>query len=75
MEQIFLTAVELPEADRAAFVAHACGADAGLLAEVEALLQADREGGSLIAEVRRETRMLLRAIAGPLVSGQDPPTK
>lgn len=49
IQQIFLQAADLPASDRDAFLAGACGGDAGLRSEVESLLRADSADGSLIA--------------------------
>ena len=40
MMAVFVDAAELPQAERAAFIATACGSDAALRAEVESLLAA-----------------------------------
>jgi serine/threonine protein kinase/tetratricopeptide (TPR) repeat protein len=45
VKSVFLEAVELPVADRAAFLAERCGADADLLARVSALLAAHDSAG------------------------------
>jgi hypothetical protein len=73
MEKIFSAAVELPEADRAPFLERACGGDALLLAEVRDLLEADRQCGSLLAAVRRETQSLLKVIAKPADNSRKKP--
>lgn len=44
----FHAALEQPESERAAFLAQACGADAELFADVEALLNADKRPGSFL---------------------------
>jgi tetratricopeptide (TPR) repeat protein len=47
--RIFTEALELPAADREAFVAERCGGDRALRDEVLALLAADREAGDFLA--------------------------
>ena len=49
VKRIFGDAIELPEAQRAAFVAKACGNDAELRADVEALLAVLATGGAFLA--------------------------
>ena len=48
LEDIFLEAVEKAPADRAAYLDGACGSDAGLRAQIEALLRSHEEAGSLL---------------------------
>jgi WD40 repeat protein/serine/threonine protein kinase len=50
LEDIFLAAVEKPPADRAAYLDAACGADAELRAQVEALLRSHEQAGSLLEQ-------------------------
>jgi serine/threonine protein kinase len=50
LEDIFLAAVEKAQADRAAYLDTACGSDAGLRAQVEALLRSHEEAGSLLEQ-------------------------
>jgi tetratricopeptide (TPR) repeat protein len=50
LEDIFLAAVEKAPADRAAYLDAACGSDAGLRAQVEALLRSHEEAGSLLEQ-------------------------
>src|SRR5262249_31839810 len=50
LEDIFLAAVEKAPADRAAYLDFACGADAELRAQVEALLRSHEEAGSLLEQ-------------------------
>jgi serine/threonine protein kinase len=50
LEDIFLAAVEKAPADRAAYLDAACGPDAGLRAQVEALLRSHEEAGSLLEQ-------------------------
>jgi serine/threonine protein kinase/Flp pilus assembly protein TadD len=50
VEDIFLAAVEKAPADRAAYLDAACGPDAGLRAQVEALLRSHEEAGSLLEQ-------------------------
>jgi serine/threonine protein kinase/tetratricopeptide (TPR) repeat protein len=50
LEDIFLAAVEKAPADRAAYLEAACGADAELRAQVEALLRSHEEAGSLLEQ-------------------------
>ena len=65
MEEIFSAAVELPEADRAAFLERECGGNTALRTEVESLLRADSHCPALFTAVRRETRSLLEMIGRP----------
>lgn len=64
---MFQTALECAPDDRSAFISAACGDDDFLRREVEALLAADEEAGSLI-----ETPAY--AVAAPLIAGGDAPT-
>src|ERR1700722_12906083 len=48
MQGLFLEAVDLPETERGAFLAAACGDDHALHAEVIAMLREDAHGGSLL---------------------------
>ena len=48
VRDIFLAAAELPPADRPAYLAQACGADANLRAAVERLLAAHSEPASVL---------------------------
>src|SRR5262249_30370227 len=50
LEDIFLAAVEKAPADRAAYLDAACGSDAELRAQVEALLRSHEEAGSLLEQ-------------------------
>ncbi len=50
VEEIFLAAVDRAPADRPAYVADACAGDAGQQAQVEALLKAHAEAGSLLEQ-------------------------
>jgi serine/threonine protein kinase len=47
-ETIFGLAVELPAAERSAFLTHACGGDAALREKVEQLLKAHEDAGDLL---------------------------
>ncbi len=67
VDQLFQAALERPSEDRSAFISTACGGDDSLRCEVEALLAADEEAGSLI-----ETPAY--AVAAPLIAGGDGPT-
>ncbi len=49
-EAIFHGALQLPEAQRAAYLSRACGADAALRERVENLLKAHEEAGAFLAE-------------------------
>ncbi len=51
IEDIFLAAVEKAPAERAAFLDAACAGDAGLRAQVEALLRSHEQGGSLLEQL------------------------
>src|SRR5262249_18439563 len=50
VEDIFLAAVEKAPADRAGYLDAACGADAELRTQVEALLRSHEEAGSLLEQ-------------------------
>jgi serine/threonine protein kinase/tetratricopeptide (TPR) repeat protein len=50
VEEIFLTALEKAPADRAGYLDAACGTDAELRAQVEALLRSHEEAGSLLEQ-------------------------
>ena len=50
VKEVFLDALDRPDSQRAEFVAQACGADALLRREVEALLQSDAAAGSFCEE-------------------------
>jgi serine/threonine protein kinase len=67
VDQLFQAALERAPDDRSAFISEACGGDDSLRREVEALLAADGEAGSLI-----ETPAY--AVAAPLIVGGDAPT-
>ena len=47
-ESIFAQALEVPDADRTAFLDRACGGNEDLRAEVESLLQADARTGDCL---------------------------
>lgn len=64
VDEVFQAALERAPAERAAFVSAACGDDNSLRREVELLLAADGEAGSLI-----ETPAY--AVAAPLMIGED----
>ncbi|MEO8370167.1 MAG: protein kinase [Candidatus Solibacter sp.] len=53
IREVFESALEHSPADRAAFVEHACGGNALLVAEVERMLAADSEGNSLLDKNER----------------------
>jgi serine/threonine protein kinase/tetratricopeptide (TPR) repeat protein len=62
VQQIFLEAVDLPPADRAAFLDRACAGDAALRAEVESLLHADvADSTPLHGAIGREVASMLDA--------------
>lgn len=48
IDEVFQAALECPAVERIAFISQACGDDASLRREVEALLAADGQAGSLI---------------------------
>lgn len=50
VDQLFQAALERAPEERAAFISEACGDDDSLRLEVEALLAADGQAGSLFAE-------------------------
>ncbi|HET8645258.1 MAG TPA: serine/threonine-protein kinase, partial [Vicinamibacteria bacterium] len=60
IEALFDEAAALPPAERAAFLARACGNDQAMRAEIESLLEADEKGGDFLA-----TPVAGRASAAP----------
>ena len=48
VDEIFFAALDLPDGERAGFVASTCGEDAGLRREVESLLSADESAGRFL---------------------------
>ncbi len=54
-EQIFHEARAMPPSEQAAFIRGACGSDASLLAQVEALLKADAEAGGFLRAIEDYT--------------------
>jgi len=67
VQEIFLAAVDLPERDRTAYLARACGGNSELRAEVESLLRADStQGLSLDTAIEMEAGSLLE---GPALLG------
>src|SRR5262245_4800297 len=64
VDQLFQAALERAPEDRFAFINAACGGDDSLCREVEALLAADGEAGSLI-----ETPAY--AVGAPLIAGEE----
>lgn len=66
IQNLFHEAVELPEAERLAFVAAACGDDEALREEVASLLAEDARGSSLLDEP-------VGAVAGRLLSDDAAP--
>src|SRR5215471_1432514 len=64
VDQLFQAALERAPEERTAFISEACGDDDSLRREVEALLAADAQAGSLI-----ETPAY--AVAAPLIVGGD----
>ncbi|MDQ3805190.1 MAG: protein kinase, partial [Acidobacteriota bacterium] len=58
VEEIFGRALDLPHEAREKFLTEACGADAGLRAEVERLLRADAEAGGFIADPAFDVRQV-----------------
>lgn len=67
IDEVFQAALERGPEERAAFIGEACGDDDSLRLEVEKLLAADGEAGSLI-----ETPAY--AVAAPMIVGDDAPT-
>jgi hypothetical protein len=59
IEELFHQSIELPEEQRAAFLRDRCGADQGMIREIEALLAADDQESPLIAEEVRPARVLV----------------
>lgn len=68
VQEIFLAAADLPEAERAAFLAAACLDDSELKAEVESLLRADTTAGEALTEAIESEASLL--LDGSLLVGQ-----
>jgi serine/threonine protein kinase/sugar lactone lactonase YvrE len=64
VDQVFQAALERTPEERAAFISGACGDDDSLRREVEALLAADRQAGSLI-------KAPAYVVAAPLIVGGD----
>src|SRR5262245_8954129 len=64
--QVFMDVAELPEAERQAALRQACGGDAPLRAEVEALLRAERLAGGFMGN---PTGMSRHAEDGPVATG------
>ena len=64
VDQLFQAALEREPEERAAFISEACGGDDSLRREVEALLAADGQAGSLIEAPAY-------AVAAPLIVGGD----
>ena len=50
VKEIFQAAVELPEAEREAYLAGACGGDPSLRTEIESLIAAHEEPGSFLGD-------------------------
>ena len=72
LEEIFHGAIELPPERRGAFLDGACGSDARLRAEVEAMLEVDESGATLAPAVGGEARLLAESIVEappPLATG------
>ena len=60
VQEIFLTAADLPPSDRARFLDRVCEGDTGLRGEVESLLRADSTGGSMVeAAIHSEAASML----------------
>jgi serine/threonine-protein kinase len=70
MEAVFFEALELPVEDRPAFLDRACGGDAALRAELEAVLAAHQSAGGT-----RDTDRLLSPEATGLGAGLPPGTR
>jgi serine/threonine protein kinase/tetratricopeptide (TPR) repeat protein len=67
VEELFLTAVELPPSERDLFLRAECKGDTALRAEVEALLRADTDGPGFITDaIRTEIDSLMDA-ENPLI--------
>src|SRR5262245_46844559 len=64
VDQIFQASLECAPEERTAFINEACGADDSLRREIEALLAADEEAGSLIEAPAY-------AVVAPLIVGAD----
>jgi predicted Ser/Thr protein kinase len=67
---IFEAAYELPAADRAAFLAVACGADESLRREVESLLAAEARAGAFLEDAGPTIAETLAPQAAPLTPGE-----
>jgi len=50
IKQLFQAALNRPAADRSAFIRDACGADLGLIAEIESLLEAHASAGNFVED-------------------------
>src|SRR5215470_12193178 len=48
IQSLFHQAVDLPEEEQPAFLKKSCGGDADLIAEVQAMLEADSKGNSVL---------------------------
>jgi serine/threonine protein kinase/tetratricopeptide (TPR) repeat protein len=64
VQELFLTAADLPDAEQVAWLDSACNGDASLRSEVESLLRADRTGGAPLDSA-------IRSMASSVVD--DPP--
>src|SRR5262245_62202534 len=65
IKDLFGEAIQLPESERAAFVARACEGDAHVHAEVELLLEAHASAGGFLAHPTMPAREAASADAGP----------
>lgn len=70
IQEIFQAALELPDADRAPFVAGTCAADAELLRSVHAMLDADSRTALLDGDVAAVARDVLGHAGGVAPAGE-----
>jgi serine/threonine-protein kinase len=64
-EELFHAALDIEPTDRAAFLQHACGADAELLKEVQSLLQSAEESIDFLPQAVFEVAHSMKAESGP----------
>jgi hypothetical protein len=70
VQEVFTEALKRSSAERAAYLAEACGADTELRAEVESLLKHDRQAGSdFLRSPGRPPRMATGTCAVPANAG------
>ncbi|MEM6992222.1 MAG: protein kinase [Myxococcota bacterium] len=64
LEEVFMAALDRPTAERRAYVAHECADDDGLLAEVQALLEADAAADGFLESPLRNLALDEATLAG-----------